>query len=128
MLIAIWIVAAVLLALWSAAGWGLHALMVGGVQWMGELEPLLDRIPHSEWIERWMPGAIDAIRITLDVMQQVLGWMGGAAPALVWVVWAVGAVLLLGLALVLTLVVALVRKNMPPAAGASPAAGAQPLG
>ncbi len=115
MIVAIWIIALLLLGLWSLAGWGLHALLLGGVQWVGDLKPLLERIPFAVWIERWVPGWQDAIRLALDLMQSLLGWLGGAAPMLVWVVWAVGAVLLVGFALLLTMVVALVRKNSPPA-------------
>jgi len=114
MIIAIWIVAVLLLALWSVAGWSLHVLLVSGVQWVGDLKPLLERIPFAAFIERWVPGWQDAIRATLDLMQSLLGWLGGAAPVLVWVVWGMGAVLLLGFALLLSLVVALVRKSSPP--------------
>jgi hypothetical protein len=117
-ILAVWIVALCLLGLWSLAGWGLHALLASGVQWAGELKPLLERIPLSAWIERWVPGWIDALHMAADLMQGLLGWLGGAAPVLVWVVWAIGAVLLLGLAMLLTVVIALVRKNSPPRADA----------
>lgn len=115
MILAIWIVALLLLGLWSLAGWGVHALLVSGVQWVGDLKPLLDKIPLSAFIEQWVPGWQDGLRLALDLMQAGLGWLGGAAPVLVWVVWGVGSVLLLGLALLLTGVVALVRKSTPPA-------------
>ena len=118
MILAIWLVALCLLGLWSLAGWGLHALLVSGVQWAGELKPLLERIPFSAWIERWVPGWIDALHMAVDLMQALLGWLGSAAPVLVWAVWAVGAMLLLGLDLLLSMVVALVRKNSPPPAAA----------
>lgn len=126
MIIAIWIITALLLALWSAAAWGLHALLAGGVAWLGELEPLLRRIPYSDVVERWIPGWIDALKLAVELMQQALGWLGGAAPVLVWVVWALGALALLGVAALLSLVVALVRKSTPPAGGTPPPAGGTP--
>jgi hypothetical protein len=115
MIIALWIVTALLLALWTLAGWGLHELIVGGVQWIGDLKPLIDRIPYAAIVEQWIPGWQDLLKATLDLMQDLLGWMGGAAPVVVWIVWALGAALLLGLAGVMTLVIALVRRNSPPA-------------
>lgn len=115
MIAAIWIIALVLLGLWSLVGWGAHALLVSGIQWAGDLRPLIERIPFAAIIEQWIPGWQDALRLALELMIAVLGWLGGAAPVLVWVVWAVGAVLLLGCAGLLSLVVALVQKNSPPA-------------
>lgn len=114
MIAAIWIITLVLLGLWALVGWALHALLASGVAWVGDLKPLLDRIPFAAWIEQWVPGWQDAIRLALDLMQAMLGWLGGAAPVLVWVVWGIGTVLLLGFSLLLTLVVALVQKNSPP--------------
>ncbi|HSW06159.1 hypothetical protein [Aquabacterium sp.] len=119
MIIAIWIVALLLLGLWSLAGWGVHALLVAGVQWVGDLKPLLDRLPFAAIIEQWVPGWQDGLRLALDLMQAALGWLGGAAPLLVWLAWGTGTVLLLGLALLLTGVVVLVRKNSPPPPTAS---------
>ncbi|NRF72038.1 hypothetical protein HLB44_34140 [Aquincola sp. S2] len=114
MIIAIWIITAVLLALWSFAGWAMHALLVSGTQWIGDLKPLLDRIPHAAVVEQWIPGWIDALKLALDAMQGLFAWLGGAAPVLVWVVWGLGTGVLLLLALILTMVVALIRKNSPP--------------
>jgi hypothetical protein len=113
MIAAIWIIALVLLGLWSLVGWGAHALLVSGIQWAGDLKPLIDRIPFAAIIEQWVPGWQDALRLALDLMVGLLSWMGGAAPVLVWVVWGIGAVLLLGCAGLLSLVVALVQKNSP---------------
>jgi hypothetical protein len=118
-ILAVWIVALCLLGLWSMAGWGLHALLASGVQWAGELKPLIERIPLSAWMERWLPGWIDALHMAADLMQAMLAWLGSAAPVLVWVIWAIGTVMLLGLALLLTMVIALVRKNSPPPAAAA---------
>jgi len=114
MILAIWIVTLLVLGLWSLGAWGLHALLVSGVQWAGELKPLLDRIPFNAFFERWLPGWQDTVLLVIQLMQALLDWLGGAAPVLVWLVWGVGAVLLLGFSGILTLVVALVRRNSPP--------------
>lgn len=114
MIFAIWIFTALLLGLWSLAAWGLHAVVTHGVQWIAELKPLLQRLPFGELIERWMPGWVEGMELLLDLVQSALGWLGGAAPALgwmVWVAWGVGALLLLLGALLLSGVVVLLRKS-----------------
>jgi hypothetical protein len=47
-------------------------------------------------------------------MQALLGWLGAAAPILIWVTWGIGAFVLVLLALALSLLVVLIRKTMPP--------------
>ncbi len=116
MIFAIWIFTAVLLGLWSLAAWGLHAVVTHGVQWIAELRPLLERLPFGELIEKWMPDWVQGMQLLLDLVQSALGWLGGAAPALgwmVWLAWGVGAALLLLGALVLSGVVAMLRKASP---------------
>ncbi len=115
MQIAIWLITALVLALWSLAGWGLYHLVDSGVQLIGDLKPLIDRITYAAIVEQWIPGWQDMLKLMLDLVQSLLGWLGGAAPVLVWLLWAVGTGLLLLVAGVLSLAVALIRKSMPPA-------------
>ncbi|MFY9513140.1 MAG: hypothetical protein WAQ05_19425, partial [Rubrivivax sp.] len=90
MLAAIWIIAAILLALWSLAAWGLHGLL----QWLGstsgELQPLADRIPWSGVLDSWLPGWQELLRLLLEFSASALAWAGGAVPLIAWVVWALG--------------------------------------
>jgi hypothetical protein len=44
----------------------------------------------------------------------VLGWVGTNAPLVAWIVWTAGALALLGVGLVLTLVVCLLRDKPTP--------------
>jgi hypothetical protein len=115
MQIAIWLITAIVLALWSLAGWGLYQLVASGAQLIGDLKPLIDQIPYAAIVERWIPGWQDMLKLMLDLLQSMLSWLGGAAPVLVWLLWAVGTGLLLVIAGVLSLAVALIRKSMPPA-------------
>ena len=115
MQIAIWLVTAIVLALWSLAGWGLYQLVDSGVELIGDLKPLIDQIPYAAIVERWIPGWQDMLKLLLDLTQSLLSWLGGAAPVLVWLVWGTGTALLLVIAGVLSLAVALIRKSMPPA-------------
>lgn len=114
MIFALWIFTALLLGLWSLAAWGLHAVVTHGAQWIAELKPLLERLPFGALIEKWLPGWVEGVQLLLELVQSALGWLGGAAPALgwmVWVAWGVGALLLLLGALLLSGVVVLLRKS-----------------
>jgi hypothetical protein len=111
MLIAVWIVVALLLALWSLGAWGLHALLTLDATALSDLKPMVERIPYGELLSRWVPGWQDLVHLLIDLTQTVLGWIGGAAPVVVWVAWGVGALLLLLLGGLLSLVVALIRKS-----------------
>lgn len=113
MIIAIWAIAAVLLGLWSLGAWGLHAVATLGSGWAGDLRPLIDRIPHAEAIDAWVPGWQQLLHLMLDLAQIGLDWLGGAAPLVVWVVWAAGALVLAAVAGVLSLVVALLQRSLP---------------
>ena len=115
MQIAIWLITAIVLALWSLAGWGLYQLVTSGAQLIGDLKPLIDQIPYAAIVEQWIPGWQDMLKLMLDLLQSMLAWLGGAAPVLVWLLWAAGTGLLLVIAGVLSLAVALIRKSMPPA-------------
>jgi hypothetical protein len=126
MQIAIWLITAIVLALWSLAGWGLYHLVDSGVQLIGDLKPLIDRIPYAAIVEQWIPGWQDMLKLMLDLLQSLLGWLGGAAPLLVCLLWAVGTGLLLVIAGVLSLAVALIRKSMPPVPPGSQPPGPQP--
>jgi hypothetical protein len=117
MLIAIWIVVGIGLALWSLLGWGLHELLaLGHQQWLGDLKPLIDQIPGGAWLEAWFPGWQAIAELSIDAVQLALGWMGAAAPIVVWAVWGTGTLLLVGMGAVLSLIVVLLRdKPRPPA-------------
>lgn len=111
MLTAIWIIAAVLLALWSLAAWGLHALLVHGAGWATDVRPLIDDIPYGEVIEQWIPGWRQMLNLALDLGQAGLAWVGDSATLVAWLVWAAGGLMLAGTAGVLSLIVVLLRPK-----------------
>jgi hypothetical protein len=111
MILAIWILAAFGLLLWSLLAWGVHAVLTIDPQWVGGLGPLVDKIPYGDVLSQWIPGWQDLLRMGLDITQSLLGWMGGAAPVIVIVLWAIGALLVLGGAVVLTVIVKIVRRS-----------------
>ena len=124
--IAIWIVTLLLVGLWTGAAWGLSRLLSLDASWVSQIEPWLARMPFGGWLETWVPDWLQLAQAALDALQLALGWLGTAAPVLVWILWGGGALLLLLLAAGLSLIVALVRGNMPPPAppGQPPVAAA----
>ena len=119
MIAAVWIVAAVLIGLWSLLGWGLHALVTIDFGTIGDVGPWLASVPFADVLEAWFPTWQDLARAALDALQAGLAWMGGAAPTLVWVLWAFGTGSVVVLAGLITLLVLLLRRHAPvPAAAA----------
>lgn len=116
MLWAVWIVIVVSLGAWSLLAWGAWALLTLDPARLGALEPLIEKIPYSEWLDRWWPAWQDALRLALQLGGTALRWIGDAAPIVVGVTWGVGVLALLAIALLLTLIVRIARK---PAAAAS---------
>lgn len=102
MVIAIWILTLFGLAVWSLGAWGLHAVLSLDATRLADLKPLIDglpeRLPYANVIDVWLPGWRDMLKLGVDLMQTTLGWIGSAAPLVVWTVWAVGTLMLLGLA------------------------------
>jgi hypothetical protein len=116
MVIAIWILTVLGLGLWSLVAWGLHALLgLDGQALLGDLKPLIAQIPYGAVIEQWVPGWQGLLEATLALAKTLLGWLGSAGPVLVWVLWGIGAAVLLAIAAVLTLIVVIARRATAPA-------------
>jgi hypothetical protein len=129
----IWLLMALLLALWSAAAWVMHAL----AQWSGlqaggmsGLPTQVGALPAPEWLSPWLPpGAQESWTSALAAFTPMINSMVDFAPVMlallvpaIWLIWAIGAVLLVVLGLGLTLLIRLIRTRQ----GAT-AASYQPL-
>lgn len=112
--LAIWIITGLLIGLWSLLAWGLSQLLALDGAWVAQLRPWLASLPFGGWLESWFPDWLQVAQAALDGLQAALGWLGAAAPALVWGLWLAGALLLVLLGGGLSLVVALIRKSTPP--------------
>lgn len=122
--IAIWIFAAIGFGLWSLLTWGVAAVLGMDPTWIGNLQPLVADIPYADLIDDWVPGWQAMMVSLLHLTQSMVGWLGGAGLFVVWMLWGLGAVFILGTAAVLSLVVVLVRKasNTPSAPNSTAAA------
>lgn len=116
MLTFIWIAAALGLALWSLACWGLHQLLTIDPRWVEDVHDLVRQIPYGDEIERWIPGWQGLMQALIDLAQVLLQWLGDWAPLVAWIAWGAGALVLAGGAGLLSLVVVLLRPKAKAAA------------
>lgn len=123
MQLAIWIVAALLVGLWSLLAYGVGTLagLAAGLSGLtADWNPLLDRIPGAAWMGDWLPGWREAVVSAAQNIGGALGWLGGALPVIVWVVWGLGTVVLLLCAALVSGIAAWARRSAP-ATPATPA-------
>ena len=121
MLTFIWLAVLSGVALWSLLGWGLYRLLAMDHAWLGEMQPLIDRVPFGPWLDQWVPGWQALVEFAVDAVKVGLDALGAAAPVAVWLVWGAGTLALVGFGAVLSLVVVVLRdKASSRAAGAGP--------
>lgn len=109
--IVIWLLAAVALALWSLLAWGLAALLGMDPALPADLRGLVDWLPFADWLDLWAPGWRAMAEALVDMTRAAFGWLRQSAGLVVGIVWACGALLIVGSAAVLSGVVALVRRS-----------------
>lgn len=131
-----WFLVLGLLALWSLAAWGLHAVTLWTVSNAGVLTEASGasaglRMP--DWLAPWIPAELTIAMNSMvpalkPAIESVLGWapsLAGGLSVAVWVVWGIGSVLLVGLGAVLSGLIALARRQASgPSRGAGDAAAA----
>lgn len=133
-----WFVVVSLLALWSLAAWGLHALAAWSLSNAGALSgPAsgVGSVAVPAWLAPWLPPELmpalsrllSDLAPLVDSLLQAAPVLAGGVTVLAWVVWAIGAGLLVLLGLGLHLLIALWRRRggsrSGPSAGPSMAAG-----
>jgi len=123
----IWTVAIVALLLWSLLAWAAFALLsidpatfANVDEWVAAVAA---QVPGAGTLDLWWPGWQAWLQSVLLASQAVFGVIAAVAPWLVGVVWALGAVLLVGAAVAGSVVVRLLRGRRPrlPGSGAAPA-------
>lgn len=121
-----WVLMAVLLALWSAAAWALHALATWSGAQAGGLAGLPDQVVAlgaPAWLEPWLPAGaqeswtaiLAAFAPFFDYLLAIAPGMAAWAAPLIWVLWAVGGIMLLVLGVGATLMIRVVKRHLSPA-------------
>ena len=102
----IWVLASLLLAMWTAASWAFGALLSWALQHAGKLGELSvpnAKLPMPEWLAPWLPaGTTEWVGPLLEQAAQGAVWLAGQAPLLVnwltpaiWILWGLGVLVLL---------------------------------
>jgi hypothetical protein len=117
-----WFVIFSLLALWSLAAWTFHAVTAwtvsnAGVLAGGSAATVGLRMP--DWLAPWVPPEVAATLASMvsaftPAIEAVLGWapaLAGGLSVAVWVVWAIGSALLIVLGVVLSAMIAVLRRR-----------------
>ena len=128
-----WFIVFSLLALWSLVSWGFHAIAAWMISNTGALkgdagEILSLGVPG--WLAPWMPpelasalpAMVSALTPAVDFLLGLAPAMAGVLPVAVWVVWAIGSILLVVLGIVLSAVIALMLRRRSARSGRSMAA------
>lgn len=109
--IVIWLLAALALGLWSLLSWGVATLLGLDPSWVTDAGSLLQKVPYGEVIDAWVPGWQALLLAGFELTRGLLGWLGGFGQVLVWVLWAVGAGVVVLCAALLSALVAVVRRS-----------------
>ena len=129
-----WFLSLALLALWSVACWGLHALTVWAVASAGALAggtAAIGTVLVPAWLGAWIPpelatefqSLIASLAPMVQAALETVPFLAGAVSVLAWVIWGLGAVMLLALAVGAHVLIALFkRRSQHPGAGAANAA------
>ena len=104
-----WFLSFMLLALWSLACWGAHAVTVWALSSAGTLangSASMDVLLLPEWIRGWLPPQLaqefaSMITTLASIVQAAMDTMpalSGAVSVLAWAIWGLGALVLLAFA------------------------------
>jgi hypothetical protein len=124
-----------LLALWSLAAWAFHAITAWAASNAGVLaggSGVTQGLRMPDWLAPWVPpefalALASVVSAFTPAIEAVLGWapaLAGGLSVAVWVVWAIGSALLIVLGVVLSGLIAVLRRrsNTPTTPSGAPAA------
>jgi hypothetical protein len=112
-----WVLVLLLLALWSSLVWAVQSFLAALLSHAGRLGAGDWSLPDSlrDWLPRavadWLVSTVETLTPQLQSLAGALPSLSGGITVLAWVVWALGAALLLVLGLALHVGVALWRKS-----------------
>ena len=117
-----WCLSMALLALWSLACWGMHAVTVWVVSSAGALasgSAVANAILVPGWLKAWMPpelmgqweAFVSSVGPMVQAVLEAVPALAGGVTFLAWVLWGLGAVLLVALAVGIHILIALAKRH-----------------
>ena len=117
-----WFLSLALLALWSVACWGAHAVTVWVVSNAGALaggSAVTDAVLVPGWLKAWIPPQLmdqwEAVFSSLGPMVQAaldaVPALAGGITFLAWALWGVGAIVLVAFAVGIHILIGLVKRH-----------------
>lgn len=117
-----WLVVLLLLAMWSLGAWALHAIAIWSTANVGALSgqaKAIENLSLPAWLSPWFPtelfaavkSATVALLPAVESMLALAPSLGGGLSVVVWLVWGVGAAMLLLLGVALHVIVAMLRRR-----------------
>jgi hypothetical protein len=114
--ILIWVLAALALGCWTLLAWATAWVLGLDPSVIGNLAASIGSMPGAAWLDLWMPGWQPLAVATLELTRDVFAAVGSIGSWLVWAAWALGALLIVGCAVLGSVAVGLVRRATRPAA------------
>lgn len=113
--ILIWVLAALALGCWTLLAWATAWVLGLDPSVIGNLAANIASMPGAAWLDLWIPGWQPLAVATLELMRDLFAALGSIGSWLVWAAWGLGALLIVGCAVLGSLAVGLVRRATRPA-------------
>jgi len=113
--ILIWVLAALALGCWTLLAWATAWVLGLDPGVIGNLAANIASMPGAAWLDLWIPGWQPLAVATLEITRDVFAALGSIGSWLVWAAWGLGALLIVGCAVLGSLAVGLVRRATRPA-------------
>lgn len=117
----IWITTALLLGCWTLLAWASAWLLGLDPAWLADWATRVRELPLAPTLDLWVPGWDGLLAGLMSLLHTLMAGFGQAGVVLVWVVWGLGALLLVGAAALGSGVVRWTRRSGQPR-GDGPAA------
>lgn len=117
-----WFLSLALLALWSLACWGTHAVTVWVVSSAGALtggSAVATTILVPGWLKAWMPPElmgqwevfVSSVGPVVQAVLEAVPALAGGITFLAWALWGVGAIVLVAFAVSIHILIGLVKRH-----------------
>lgn len=117
-----WFAVFILISLWSLAAWAFHTITAWTLSSAGALagsSEAIEALQVPDWLAPWVPeefalGLASMLSAFTPVVEAVLEWapaLAGGLSVAVWVVWAIGSAMLIVLGVVLSGMIAVLRRR-----------------